>query len=407
MFVSNAHPKTDRSHNDPDHNLDLPGARTETEMIGISDSDKACHSDLDSKRGQALKSARPIKVGDVEIGTPFFQAALSGYSDSPMRVIARRMGASYSICEVMLDQFLVTLNDRRKNRHFLEIADEEHPVGGQLMGSEPEQFAAGAVKLAEAGFDIIDINFGCPVKKVLGRCRGGFHLSQPDVALEIVSRVRDAVPADRPVTLKMRRGLDDTAESRDNFYKILEGAFAIGAAAITVHGRTVKQRYIGPSRWEFLSEVKRHVGRDRLIFGSGDLFSAEDCIRMIEQTGVDGVTIARGAIGNPWVFEQVDALWRGEPLPPPPTLREQAVVIRTHYDLIEQSYGVDRAAVLMRKFCIKYSASHPQHEMIRELLVRIRSKEQIETVLHDHYSSDDPGRYLPREIHGSQEEGCG
>ncbi|MGV3483253.1 MAG: tRNA dihydrouridine synthase [Planctomycetaceae bacterium] len=347
-----------------------------------------------------------MRVGDVEIATPFFQAALSGYSDSPMRVMARRYGASYSICEVMLDQFLVVLNDRKKNKHFLEIAAEEHPVGGQLMGSEPEQFAAGAVKLAQAGFDIIDINFGCPVKKVLGRCRGGYHLSQPEVALEIVSRVREAVPSDRPVTLKMRRGMDDTSASRDHFYQILDGAFARGAAAITVHGRTVKQRYIGPSRWEFLAEVKRHVGKDRLIFGSGDLFSAEDCIRMLDQTGVDGVTIARGAIGNPWIFEQADALWRGEPLPSPPSLREQADVIREHYALCEQSYGIDRAAMLMRKFCIKYSASHPQHEVIRELLVRIRSRDQIEAVLDTYYSSDAPGRYVPRAIHGSLEE-CG
>lgn len=374
---------------------------------------KACHSDLDSKRGQDSKRREgsnlrlPIRVGNVEIATPFFQAALSGYSDSPMRVMARRHRASYSICEVMLDQFLVVLNDRKKNRHFLEISPEEHPVGGQLMGSEPEQFAAGAVKLAEAGFDIIDINFGCPVKKVLGRCRGGFHLSQPHVALEIVARVRESVPADRPVTLKMRRGMDDTAESRDHFYEILDGAFSLGAAAITVHGRTVKQRYVGPSRWDFLTEVKQHVGPERLIFGSGDLFSAEDCIRMIEQTGVDGVTIARGAIGNPWIFEQVDALWRSEPLPPPPSLREQADTIREHYALCEKTYGVDRAPVMMRKFCIKYSASHPQHEMLRELLVRVRSREQIEAVLSEYYSSDAPGRYVPREIHRSQEEDCG
>ena len=108
---------------------------------------------------------------------------------------------------------------------------------------------------------MIDINFGCPVKKVLGRCRGGFHLSQPEVALEIVRRTRDAVPPHIPVTVKMRRGIDDTAESRDKFFTILDGAFAAGVAAITVHGRTVVQRYIGPSRWEFLREVKQHVGQ--------------------------------------------------------------------------------------------------------------------------------------------------
>ncbi len=130
------------------------------------------------------------------------------------------------------------------------------------------------------------------MKKVLGRCRGGYHLSQPDVALEIVARVRDAVPPHVPVTLKMRRGIDDTAESRDKFFAIFDGAFERGAAAITVHGRTVEQRYIGPSRWEFLREVKRHAG-ERVVLGSGDLFTPQACIAMIRETGVDGVTAAR------------------------------------------------------------------------------------------------------------------
>ena len=190
---------------------------------------------------------KPLNFGNIKIDFPIVQAALSGYSDWPMRVIAKRNGAPYTICEVMLDKFLVELKERKRTSHFLHISEEEYPVAGQLMGAEPEQFAAGAAKLVEAGFDVIDINFGCPVKKVLGRCRGGFHLGQPDVALEIVQKTRDIVPDDIPVTVKMRRGIDDTDESRDNFFEILDGAFAIGVAGITVHGRTVKQRYIGPS----------------------------------------------------------------------------------------------------------------------------------------------------------------
>src|SRR5262245_45624399 len=160
------------------------------------------------------ESLPQLPLGPVHVGFPVVQAALSGYSDWPMRLIARRLGASYAICEVMLDQFLVTVKSNRlRNKHFLHISDEERPVGGQLMGAEPEQFAAGAVRLVEAGFDVIDINFGCPVKKVLGRCRGGFHLSQPAVALEIVRRTREAVPPQIPVTVKLRRGIDDTSES--------------------------------------------------------------------------------------------------------------------------------------------------------------------------------------------------
>ena len=275
---------------------------------------------------------KPLKIGNVEIGFPIVQAALSGYSDWPMRVIARRLGAPYTICEVMLDEFLVNLKERKRTSHFLHISEEEHPVGGQLMGAEPEQFALGAMKLVAAGFDIIDINFGCPVKKVLGRCRGGFHLSQPAVALDIVQRTRDNVPDHIPVTVKMRRGIDDTQESRDNFFEILDGAFKIGVDAITVHGRTVKQRYVGPSKWEFLKELKEHAG-DKIILGSGDLFTAQDCLDMIRETGVDGVTVARGAIGNPWIFSQAKALAEGQPLPDPPTLHQQREIMREHYIL--------------------------------------------------------------------------
>lgn len=342
-----------------------------------------------------------LSIGCIHIGSPIVQAALSGYSDWPMRWLARKMGASYTLCEVMLDEFLVNFKNRKRNRHFLFVSDDEHPVGGQLMGAEPEQFALGAKRLVEAGFDVIDINFGCPVKKVLGRCRGGYHLSQPEVALEIVRRTREVVPPEIPVTVKMRRGLDDSTESRDNFFTILDGAFASGVAAITVHGRTVEQRYVGPSRWEFLTEVKRHVG-ERTILGSGDLFSAQDCVDMLAQTGVDGLTVARGAIGNPWIFVQARALLAGEPLPAPPSLFEQREVIRQHFQLAEELYGADRSCMQMRKFCIKYAALHPRYEEVREALVRIRTRAEWEAVLARFYAEDLPGKYLGAEMHKAQ-----
>ncbi|XZE46208.1 tRNA dihydrouridine synthase [Pirellulaceae bacterium SH467] len=339
-----------------------------------------------------IEGIRPLQIGNVSIGFPVVQAALSGYSDWAMRVIARRMGASYSLCEVMLDQFLVGLKDRKRTQHFLYNTPEEHPVAGQLMGAEPEQFSLGAQKLVEAGFALIDINFGCPVRKVLGRCRGGFHLSQPEVALEIVKRTRDIVPASIPVTIKMRRGIDDTAESRDRFYEILDGAFAYGIAAITVHGRTVEQRYIGPSRWEFLREVKRHVG-NRIILGSGDLFSARDCLRMMQETDVDGVTVARGCIGNPWIFQQARALFAGQPIPPPPSLFEQREVILEHFRLAEELYGEDRAGVPMRKFGIKYSQLHPENLAVRTEFARVKNLSEWKSVLEKWYSEDLPGIY--------------
>ena len=348
----------------------------------------------------------PLRIGNVQIGFPVVQAALSGYSDWAMRLIARRMGASYSLCEVMLDQFLVSLKERKKTQHFLYNTPEEHPVAGQLMGAEPEQFSLGAQKLVEAGFSVIDINFGCPVRKVLGRCRGGFHLSQPSVALEIVRRTRDIVPPEIPVTIKMRRGIDDTQESRDNFFQILDGSFAYGIAAITVHGRTVEQRYIGPSRWSFLKEVKTHVGKDKIILGSGDLFSAEDCLRMMLQTGVDGVTVARGCIGNPWIFSQAQAIFDGKPLPPPPSVHEQREVMLEHFRLAEQLYGPERAGVPMRKFGIKYSASHPRGLEVREHFVRVKNFDEWKGVLDRWYTDDLPGVYPSRSLY-EQEQECG
>ncbi|NOZ39072.1 MAG: tRNA-dihydrouridine synthase family protein [Planctomycetes bacterium] len=337
-----------------------------------------------------LQTTKPLQIGPIELDFPVVQAALSGYSDTAMRLVARRLGAPYTICEVMLDKFILQIRDRRKNHHFMHVADDEHPVGGQLMGADPEQFGPAAIRLVEHGFDVIDINFGCPVKKVLGRCRGGFHLGQPTVALEIVSRVRNAVPTHIPVTVKMRRGIDDSDESRDNFYEIFDGAYELGVAAITVHGRTVQQRYDGPSRWEFLRQLKQHAG-DRTVLGSGDLFDAQACLDMIEFTGVDGVTVARGAIGNPWIFQQARALAAGHPLPAPPTLFQQRDVIAEHYSLAEELYGAERCVSTMRKFGIKYSQLHPQHKDVRTDFTQVRKPGAWREVLEKWYRVDAPG----------------
>lgn len=336
------------------------------------------------------RSLPPLCLGPLALDFPVVQAALSGYSDSPMRVIARRLGAPYTICEVMLDKFIIDLKPRKRTSHFLYIAREEHPTGGQLMGAEPEQFGPAAERMVAAGFDVIDINFGCPVKKVLGRCRGGFHLSQPAVALDIVERVRAAVPAEIPVTVKMRRGIDDSAESLEQFLDIFDGAFDRGVAAITVHGRTVVQRYDGPSRWDFLRDLKRHAG-DRVVLGSGDLFTAQACLDMLAYTGVDGVTVARGAIGNPWIFRQVRALSRGEPLPDPPSLFEQREVIAEHYRLAEELYGADRCLPTMRKFAIKYTALHPLQAQVRRDFCTVKRPGAWREVLDRWYATDDAG----------------
>ncbi len=326
----------------------------------------------------AIDQPNHCRIGGVALDVPFVQAALSGYSDLPMRRLARKYGAPYTLNEVVLDKLV--LQRSRKPKPYLRVAEDDHPVGGQLMGADPDEFAPAAFALAQAGYDVIDINFGCPVRKVLGRCRGGYLLSQPGIALDIVRRVFDAVGSSRPVTIKMRRGMDDGPESESNFFRILDGALEIGVSAVTVHGRTVQQRYVGPSRWSFLERVKRHVG-DRTVFGSGDLFSADSCLRMIRQTGVDGVSIARGCIGNPWIFQECRALWAGGELPPPPTVVQQREAICAHWAEAVRFYGSQTAGKIMRKFGIKYAEHHPLAMQVRDAFIAVKTPQGFEHVL--------------------------
>lgn len=330
-----------------------------------------------------------LRIGSIELGSPFVQAALSGYSDAPMRVLARRMGCPYTLHEVVLDKLV--LQPGKFQRQLVRIPEEDHPVGGQLMGAEPAQFGAAARFMAEAGFDVIDINFGCPVKKVLGRCRGGYLLSDPATAIEIMRRVRDAVPTATPVTLKMRRGMDDSAAAERNFFAIFDAAIELGLAAVCVHGRTVAQRYVGPSRWDFLERVRRYAPGVTL-FGSGDVFTAEDAVRMLNGTGVDGVWIARGCIGNPWIFREAQALWRGAQPPLPPSVAEQGRVIREHFELTAAWEGETTAARTMRKFGIRYSVLHPAGPAVRDAFIGCRTAAEWRAVLDEWYS---PGRDWP------------
>jgi nifR3 family TIM-barrel protein len=323
-----------------------------------------------------------LTIGPLEIAMPAVQAALSGFSDRPMRMVARRFGAEFATAEVMLDE-LVTREGKHRVR-LLRIGADDHPLGGQLMGSRPEQFGEAASDLVDAGYDLVDINFGCPVKKVLGRCRGGFLLSEPENALAIVQAVIQAVGGRRPVTVKMRRGFDDSPGSERNFFSILDGALGLGAAAITVHGRTVKQRYIGPSNWDFLARVKRHAG-PATILGSGDLFTARACVQMMNETGVDGVTVARGAIGNPFIFRECRALLQERRELPPPSICEQREALELHLVESLRLYDDARASASVRKSGIAYADLHPMRDQVRQAFIDARKIDDLRAVLTTWY----------------------
>lgn len=330
-----------------------------------------------------------LKIGQLQLDAPLVQAALSGYSDLAMRRIAREHGAAFALSQVVLDKLVLTPGKGR--RAIFDVPADDHPVGGQLMGAEPEPLARAAELMVGAGYDTVEVNFGCPVRKALGRCRGGFILSQPKTALEIIQQVIAAVAGRVPVTVKMRRGMDDTPESEQAFFQILDGAVQSGIAAVTVHGRTVRQRYVGPSDWPFLARVKRHVG-GLTVLGSGDLFSARDVKRMLADTGVDGVTLARGCIGNPWIFGAARALLAGQAEPPPPSVPEQGQTISRHYELAHELYGDKMTAKVMRKFGIRYAQLHPYNTEVRDAFIRAGSTEQWHQVIKRWY---DPGKDWP------------
>ena len=251
-------------------------------------------------------------IGPIQLAQPLCQAGLAGYSDRAMRLVARRRGCPYAVTEALLDVILV--NGGTGLRKSIDINDEDHPTAGQVIGSEPHTMARGAQLLAEAGYDVIDLNFACPVKKIKNKARGGHMLMDVQRGVSILKAVRDALPPHVPTTVSLRRGFDDSPESIDRFYEIVDTAWGLGYSAVRVHARTVDQKYLGQAHWPFLREVKQRYP-DRTILGSGDLFTAEDVVRMLRETGVDIAWIARGAIGNPWIFEHAAALLALTPSP--------------------------------------------------------------------------------------------
>jgi nifR3 family TIM-barrel protein len=330
-----------------------------------------------------------MRIGPIEFGKPFCQAGLAGYSDRAMRVVARRRGCPYAVTEALLD--VILLNGGEGLRRSIDISDEDHPVAGQIMGSEPASMTRAARILHDAGYDVIDLNFACPVKKIKNKARGGHMLMDVPRAVSILKSVRDALPGGAVATVSLRRGFDDTPESTDRFYEIIETAWEYGYAAARVHARTVEQKYVGPAHWPSLREVKQRYP-DRTILGSGDVFTAHDVVRMREETGVDIVWIARGAIGNPWIFRDAGKLLADPHARlDPPTIPEQREALAEHFAIAMQIHGEQLAGRRMRKMGIKYSRFHPRHQQVKGEFIAVKSLRDWTNVLERWYDADGPG----------------
>lgn len=264
------------------------------------------------------------------------------------------------------------------------LVDEVNAVDGALHPGAPSpRLPSAPASLPTLSFETIDINLACPVKKIKSKARGGHWLAEPDGAIAILKAVREAVPAGVVCTVKLRRGFDDTPEMAANFDRILDAAFALGYSWATVHARTVEQKYIGPSRWDILRQIVRR-NPDKLIFGSGDVWEVGEIFRMISYTGVAAVAVARGCIGNPWIFRQARQMLRGEP-PAAPTLAEQRAVLEEHFRLSVALNGEHHAGRLMRKFGIRFASHHHHAEDVRRRFIRVSSLAEWQRVLAECY----------------------
>ena len=373
----------------------------------------------------------PTLGGRVAVDAPFYQAGLAGYSDAAMRMVARRHGCPYCITEAMLDRFLVAGG---KGLKAAEIPPGDHPIAGQLMGSHPEDIAAGARVLVGLGYDVVDINLACPVKKIKKKCRGGHLLSVPAEAVAILEAVKAEVGNAVPLTVKLRRAYDDTPAMQDAFDGVLAAAIRLGYAGATVHCRTVQQKYVGPGRWPALKEIGERFGLGSarvevrsaksepqdiertshfalptshfVLGGSGDIWTAADIFRMIEQTGVEWVSVARGCIGNPWLFAQARALMLGNAALPP-TIHQQRDVLLEHFQLSVDLHGEQQASRMMRKFGIKFSRHHPEADAIKSAFIKVRSLDDWRAVLTDYYTHNGPGVDTADALPDEAEAACG
>ena len=310
---------------------------------------------------------KKLTIGNLSFDAPFFLAPLAGISDKSMRSLCAEHGASLTFTEMVSAKGL--WYGDRKSRKLLETVPGER-TGFQLFGREPEILAHAVKELNDEDNVVFDLNCGCPVPKVVKNGEGSALLKEPDVLYDVISAmVREAK---KPVTVKIRMGF---ARGENTAVETAKAAQAAGASAVTVHGRTREQYYEGKANWDVIAEVKKAL--DIPVIGNGDVMSGADAMRMMEQTGCDGVMIARGALGNPWIFEECRHLWEEKGIWESPGRSERVDMLMRHFEMICADKGEDIAVREIRKHIGWYVKGLKGAAAIRRATNRVTDREEL------------------------------
>ena len=317
---------------------------------------------------------KKLTIGNVELMNPYILAPMAGVTDLPFRLLCREQGAGL-LCMEMVSAKAIQYNNKN-TKALLEIHPEEPPVSLQLFGSDPNVISEIAKQIEELPFSILDINMGCPVPKIVRNGEGSALMKEPKLVHEIVSKTVKAIK--KPVTVKIRKGFDDSCINAVEIAKIIEDA---GASAVAVHGRTREQYYSGKADWDIIRQVKEAVSIP--VIGNGDVVSGESAIAMQEQTGCDGVMIGRGAQGNPWIFSELLAYDRTGEMPARPTKEEIKQMIYRHGALQVKYKGEYLGIREMRKHVSWYTSGLPNSAKLRGEINAVESLEELESLLEE------------------------
>lgn len=315
---------------------------------------------------------KPLIIGSVTLPNNLILAPMAGVTDLPFRILCKEQGAGLLCMEMVSAKAILYKN--RNTEELLAIDPRENPVSLQLFGSDPDIISEIAHRIEERPFDILDLNMGCPVPKIVNNGEGSALMKNPRLAGEIIAKTVKAIK--KPVTVKIRKGFDEDHVNAVEIARIAEDA---GAAAVAVHGRTREQFYSGRADWDIIRQVKEAVSIP--VIGNGDLLSAEDVIAMEDQTGCDGFMIARGAQGNPWIFRQILHYFETGRHLEKPVFEEVVQMILRHARMMIDFKGGYIAMREIRKHAAWYTAGYPNSSRLRAAINEVESYEELEELL--------------------------